>query len=152
MRSGAELRLRYHPDDEWTGRLSAVVKSGAFAGEGSAWFTPDQIKAFIATLRAVPFAPGSPPKIEGGFWSKETPGILDQCHLGIAIAPHGSLGALLVRVELASPAHDTPDRDLQHIVVVRFLTEYAAIARFANQLARVLNGAPEEAVLEGAAE
>jgi hypothetical protein len=147
--SGAELRLSYYPDDEWTGRLSAVVKSGAFAGEGSVWFTPDQIKAFIVALRAVPLAREAPPKIEGGFWSKEKSGTLEQCHLGIAIAPHGSRGALLVRVDLASPAHDTPDRDLQHIVVVRFRTEYAAIARFADQLARVLNGAPEEAVLEG---
>jgi hypothetical protein len=149
--SGAELRLTYHPDDEWTGRLSAVVKSGAFAGEGSAWFTPDTIKAFVAALRVAPIPSESPPKIEGGFWSKEKSGTLEQCHLGIAIAPHGSRGALLVRVELASACHETPERDLQHIVVVRFETEYAAIARFADQLARAVNGAPEEAVLEGAA-
>ena len=149
--NGAELRLSYHPDDEWTGRLSAVVKSGAFTGEGSAWFTPDTIKAFVAALRTAPLTSQVPPRIEGGFWSKENAGTLEQCHLGIVIAPHGSRGALLVRVELASPCHDTPERDLVHIVVVRFLTEYAAIARFADQLARVVNGASEEAVLEGAA-
>jgi hypothetical protein len=147
--SGAELRLSYQPDDEWTGQLYASVRSDAFAGKGSAWFTPDQIKAFVAALRAAPLSPDLPPKIEGGYWEDGKAGVLKQCHLGITIAPYDSRGAPLVRVELATPSQETPERDLQHAVVVRFLTDYAAITRFAGALARIMDGEPEEAALEG---
>jgi hypothetical protein len=58
-------------------------------------------------------------------------------------------GTLLVRVHLATKSHDTPDKDRQHSVTVRFLTDYVAIAQFADDLEQVLDGVRPEAVLRG---
>jgi hypothetical protein len=143
----AELRLTYQPDDEWVGELNAIVTSGAFSGQGTAWFDRKTLKeSFIAALRAFPLTPAAPPMIEGGFWSKENRGSLDQCHLRLAITPYNPRGTLLVRIDLASPSRSTPDLDRQQTVTVRFWTEYAAIAEFADQLDRVLDGTKEQAV------
>jgi hypothetical protein len=38
---------------------------------------------------------------------------------------------------------------LQNSATIRFLTEYAAVAAFAEQFEKVLDGALEEAVLQG---
>jgi hypothetical protein len=75
-----ELQLRYRPDDEWHGQLEVVVKSGEFSGKGSAWFGRQHLKeTFVSALRAFPLSANDPPLTEGGFWSKERPGSLEQC-------------------------------------------------------------------------
>jgi hypothetical protein len=148
--SEAELRLAYKPDDEWLGELDAVVRSGAFSGKGSAWFDRIYLKeTFVAALRAFPLTSTSPPMIEGGFWSKDSQRSLDQCHLRIVFTPYNSRGTLLVRIDLATQSRKTPDIDQQHSVTVRFLTDYAAVAEFADTLDRVLDGANEQAILKG---
>jgi hypothetical protein len=148
--SAAELRLTYSPDDEWLGELNAVVRSGAFAGQGSAWFDRLHLKeAFVDRLRAFPLSAAIPPTIEGGFWSKKDPGSLDQCHLRIVVSPYNSRGTLLVRVDLATQSRDKPDIDQQQSVTARFLTEYAAAERFGEDIGHVLEGSMEIAVLKG---
>jgi hypothetical protein len=54
-----------------------------------------------------------------------------------------------VHVDLASEFWKTPDADLQNCATIRFLAEYAAVDRFAEQLEKVLDGESEEAVLKG---
>jgi hypothetical protein len=148
--SAAELRITWRPDDDGTGQIIAAAKSGAFSAQGSAWFNPDQVKTtFVAGLRSFPLTSANPPTIEGGFWSKQNRGGLDQCHLRINIKPHNSRGTLLVHVDLASESWKTPDVDLQNCATIRFLTEYAAVDGFAEQLERVLDGERDEAVLQG---
>lgn len=148
-----ELQLRYRPDDEWHGQLDAVVKSGEFSGKGSAWFGREHVKTtFVSALRAFPLSTSDLPLTEGGFWSKERPGSLEQCHLRIAIRPYDSRGTLLVQVDLATECWTSPDKDLQQSVTVRFLTEYAALEEFAANLEQVLDGKRESAVLSGTAE
>jgi hypothetical protein len=150
--STAELRLSYKPDDEWNGQLVAIVKSGAFSGQGSAWFSRLQLKeVFVAALRAFPLSESDPPMIESGFWSKENRGSLDQCHLRIAVRPYNTRGTLLVQVDLASEYWKTPDDDQQQSVTARFLTAYAALERFGSRLEQVLNGEADTAVLHGTA-
>ena len=151
--SAAELRLSYNPDDEWHGQLSAVVRSGAFSGKGSAWFDREHLKTtFIAALRAFPLSASDPPMMEGGFWSKDNSGTLAQRHLRIAVRPYNSRGALLVQVDLASECWTTPDHDREQSVTARFLTEYAALEEFASNFEQVLNGNRDSAVLPGAPE
>jgi hypothetical protein len=148
--SAGELRVTYTPDEEWTGKIIATVQSGAFSAQGSAWFDRTHVKkTFLASLRSFPLKSGDLPTIEGGFWSKESQGSLDQCHLRISIKPHNARGTLLVHVDLASEFWKTPDVDLQNCATIRFLTEYAAVDRFAEQLEKVLDGESEEAVLKG---
>jgi hypothetical protein len=147
--SSAELQLCFQPDDEWHGELTMIVRSGAFSGQGSAWFGRASLKEeFVARLRSFPLALEYPPTIEGGFWS-EKPGHLDQCHLRLVIKPHNSRGTLLVRVDLSSPSWKTPDADQQNLATIRFLTEYAAVGTFADDFEKVLDGAMEQAVLNG---
>ena len=146
--SGAELKLIYTPDDEWLGELTAIAKSGAFAGQGSAWFGRTNLKeGFVARLRSFPLTSENPPTFEGGFPSER--GSLDQCHLRVAIKPYDRRGTLLVHVELASPTWKTPDADQQNSATIRFLTEYATIVRFADDFEQVLDGAKEQAILKG---
>jgi hypothetical protein len=146
----AELHLGYRPDDEWIGQLDAVVTSGAFSGKGSAWFDRQQLKeTFVAALRAYPLSATDPPIIEGGYWSKENPGTLQQYHLRVAVRPYNTRGTLLVQVDLATESGTTPDNDLQQFVTTRFRTEYAALEEFASRLEQVLDGTRDVAVLRG---
>jgi hypothetical protein len=134
------LTLSFDSDDDGLGKLFATVKSDAFSGAGHAWFNPIAVReTFVAALRAFPISTATPPMIEGGIWSKQERGTLEQCHLRVVVSPYNKVGKLLVRVDLASEFGKTPDIDLQQTVTVRFLTEYAAIATFADDLERVLN-------------
>ena len=152
-RSELCLTLSCAPDDDGLGKIAVTVKSGAFSGEGEAWFDPIAVReTFVAALRAFPLSTTAPPTIEGGFWSRKKPRTLGQCHLRIVVLPYNKVGALLVRVELASESQKTADIDLQHTVTTRFLTEYAAIASFADDLDRVLDGSGRvsgQAILSG---
>ena len=90
--------------------------------------------------------------IEGGVWNMQKQKALDQCHLRVVVSPYNKVGMLLVKVDLASESSKMPDIDLQHTVTVRFLTEYAAIAVFADELDRVLdvsNRTARQAILLG---
>jgi hypothetical protein len=147
--STAELRVSYRPDDEWNGQLIAVVTSGAFAGEGSAWFTASTVKeTFLAALNAYPLLANNPPVLEPGYEGTREPGAIE---FRIAVRPYNSVGTLLVQVDLATEVATggTPDRSLQQAITTRFLTEYIALQEFAAGLARALDGAPEPAVLVG---
>jgi hypothetical protein len=146
----AELRVTFVADEDWTGEIIATVKSGAFSGCGSAWFDRTNVKkTFLARLRSFPLDPINLPLIEGGFWSKENQGKLDQCHLRITIKPYSIRGQLLVQVDLASEVWKTADADLQNSATVRFVVEYAAVDRFASEFEQVLDGKMEVAVLKG---
>jgi hypothetical protein len=146
----AELRLSYRPDDEWHGQLEAIVRAGSFTGRGLAWFDRQSLKEkFVGGLHAFPLDQNHPPMIESGFWSKGNPGTLEQCHLRIAIRPFNVRGDLLVQVDLATESWSSPDVDQQQIVTARFMTEYALVDRFASELAQVLDGNRETAVLSG---
>lgn len=135
--SAAELRVTYQPDDEWIGQLTAVVTSGAFSGEGSAWFTPSTVKeTFVAALNAYPLSASNPPVLKPGYETK--------CEFRIAVRPYDSVGTLLVEVDLAS------DVGLEQSLTARFVTEYMALQDFASGLAAALDGG-EPAVLIGRA-
>ena len=135
--SRAELRLTWTPDYEWHGTLEGVVKSGAFCGRGYAWFDGIQLKGtFIAALRAFPPSASDPPMMGDG-------------DLRVAITPYDVRGTLLVQVYLATQSRTTPANDKQQTVTVRFLTEYAALERFASHLEQVLDGNRNEAVRYG---
>jgi hypothetical protein len=146
--SAAELRVTYRSDEEWTGQITATVKSGVFSAQGSAWFGRTHVKkTFLASLRSFPLTSANPPTIEGGFWNGR--GSLDQCHLRIIIKPYNARGTLIVRADLASEIWKTPDADLQNCATIRFLAEYTAVDGFAEQFEKVLDGEQEGAVLKG---
>jgi hypothetical protein len=150
--SELDLLLSFDDDDDGLGKIFVTVKSGAFSGKGNAWFNPNTVRQeFVPALLAFPLSATAPPTIEGGFWSKHKQ-TLDECHIRVVISPYNKVGKLLVKVDLASESPNAPDIDLQHTVTVRFLTEYAAVASFADCLDRVLdvsNRAARQATLFG---
>jgi hypothetical protein len=148
--STVELLVSYRPDDEWNGQLDVVVKSGAFAGRGSAWFGRQRLReTFVAALRTYPLSTSNLPLIEGGFGNKKHPESLEQCHVRIAVRPYDIRGNLLVQGDLATECWKTPDQDLVHSVSVRFVTGYAALDDFAARLEQVLDGTRQSALLSG---
>ena len=64
------------------------------------------------------------------------------------MTPFNSRGWLLVHVDLATFSATDPDVEMKHMVTLRFLTDYAAIAGFADSFQRVLDGAKDRAILE----
>ena len=148
--SESELQITYAPDDEWLGEVTAVVRSGAYSGKGTAWFDRQTLKEkFVARLRCFPLSSQDPPTFEGGFGASK--GQIAQCHLRLSIKPYNTRGTLLVCVELATPSWKSPDVDLQNSATIRFLTEYEAVSNFAKEVGDVLDGVKEEASLKGTA-
>jgi hypothetical protein len=145
-----ELQVVYWTDEEYTGRITAKVRSGQFSLEGAAWFDRLHVKStFLAELRKFPLSSTNPPTLEGGFWNGEQPKGLDQCHLRISIKPYDSRGTLLVHVDVSSEVWKTPDADLQNSATVRFRAEYAVLERFVAEFEQVLDGTREVAILRG---
>ena len=148
--SASELQVSYRTDEDWTGQIIATVKSGEFSARGAAWFDRINVKqTFLAALRSFPLTATTPALIEGGFWSKEKPGSLEQCHLRIAVKPYNVRGTLLVHVDLSSEVWTTAEADLQNSATVRFTTEYVAVDKFAQEFEEVLDGKRDVAVLTG---
>lgn len=138
------LRIRLIPDSDGTGELEAHVSSDEFAGVGKAYFNLSDIVDFAGSLKKFPLSTEHPPTIDGGFGAPHP-----QCHLRLRIQPYNARGVLLVKVDLATKSWDTGDRDLQQHVSARFLTEYAPLNRFADEMRHLVDGAVDEAILIG---
>ena len=150
MKNDEYLRVRIAPDSDGTAMLSAQVASTGFAGRGEAWFGLEELAVFSCQLKAFPLSQSDPPRISGGFWSKEKFGALEQVHLSITAYQIGSLGQVGIRVEVANPPLFPNDRlESQNIAKIELMTSYAALERFANDLEKLLESDLEEAVLSG---
>jgi hypothetical protein len=146
--SDAELRVTYLPDDQWLGELTAVVRSGAFSGQGTAWFSRSDLKErFVASLSSFPLSSTAPPTIEGGTGKDDD----FQSHLRVTVKPYNARGILLVQVDLVSDYRQAAIMDAPNSATIRFLTEYALVNTFAKDLHQVLDGTKERAVLKGSA-
>lgn len=139
------LRLRFAPEDEWHGELTAEVSARGFAGRGSAWFAVEELRQFVAALSAFPLEAQALPSITGGFGDRaET---LEQVHLAIAFAPHDLRGNVRATIQLATQVWNGDSIDLQAIVKVGFLVTYADLDRFASAFGGHLTGENTEATL-----
>jgi len=148
--STPQLTVRYIPDDQYIGELKVTVDSRGYCGTGVAWFDKEDLKQrFVTALRAYPLSAASLPSIESGYLSKTYPKTLDQCHVRISVRPYNTQGLLLVQTDLATEFGDTPDGDCQQTITTRFLTEYALLGAFALDLAQLLDGKRDYAVLTG---
>lgn len=145
----AKLTMTFAPDDNYgLGKLTCIAESDGFSGGGSAYVDREQLKTgFIAQLAAFPLPLDPPPSIASGFGSHDGTNLLGQCHVRIVIQPHDRRGRLLVRADLAGEFRTSPDADLQQTVTIRFLTDYAAIDRFASDFTKLLDGESDVVVL-----
>jgi hypothetical protein len=81
------------------------------------------------------------PRLAGGYG--DSVDRLDETHLAILIAPYDVRGTLRVRVELATPASETHEKDVHQEARLQFLTHYADIARFRSSFAAMLDNGVE---------
>jgi len=148
MKDEEYLRLKVAPDSDGTGKLTAEVAASGFAGRGEAWFDLERLARFSQELRAFPLSKTDPPHIQGGFWSRENRGALEQVHLSIKAYQIGSRGEVGIRVEVADPPLWPNDRpDSQNTARIELMTTYAALERFARDLDTLLKTNRGEAVL-----
>ena len=85
--------------------------------------------------------------IRGGYWSKSTPAVLEQEHLGIEFYPIGLRGELGCRVQLTTPLYEHDHSNSQHSVAVELKTSYEEVKAFSESLINLVNGANSEAIL-----
>jgi hypothetical protein len=137
----AELTATWSTDHEHLGALDVEVRSGPFAGHGYAWFDKAYLKTFIAALKAYPLDPRSPPLLEGN----DGVSVETTKSVQIMVTPYDRRGTLLVRVDLASGGSHEPG--YEHTMTARFVTEYGLLARFAEDLEALLDGAKDVAIL-----
>ena len=145
-----ELRVSYEPDDEWMGKLNVRIASGAYAGEGSAWINPDEIRAFARALDRFPIPSDQPASLEAGHGGSVDGRRPARTLVRVTVRPHGARGHLVVRAELETETWTEEDSDLQQSVVACFMTEYGLVERFARSLEKLAVGGAPEAVLGGA--
>lgn len=145
-----DLRLRFDPDTDGTGKLFAEIHSNGFAGTGSAWFGEAELVELAKKLAvAFPLPANSPLGIRGGFWSKSAAGI-EQEHVGLTFYPVGSIGQVGCRVVLSTPVHEHDRPEAQSSLAVELLTTYERLGAFARSLEQLATGGADEAVLDGA--
>jgi hypothetical protein len=140
----AELTTTWSADDEDLGALDVEVHSAGFTGRSHAWFSRAKLKStFVAALNAYPFDPAAPPFLDGlGLTPNEA-----TRDVRISVTPYNFRGTLLVRVDLARRGLHSRDGVMEQTLVVRFLTEYGLVARFAKDLEALLDGSKEIATL-----
>jgi hypothetical protein len=144
------LRITIDADSDGTGALTAEISSSGFVARGTAYFDLHAIANFSKALRAFPLSQNEPPIIEGGFWSKENPGTLEQLHLSIRAYQIGGKGQVGVRVRVVDPLLWEDDRpEAQNTAEIELQTSYAALERFGADLEQLTHSKIEEAILRG---
>jgi|SRR5437667_12348995 hypothetical protein len=147
MEEPGQLRLTLQPDSDGTGQLFADVSSSAFSGHGRAWFNLDDLDHFAEQLTAFPLSAESPVCLEGGYWSNDNRGTLEQVHLSIRIYPIGSKGQVGARIHVADCLESRDRRESQNQATVELKTSYAALESFARDIRRLRTSDANEAIL-----
>lgn len=143
----SELRVMYVADDEWMGKLTVLVQTDDFAGEGAAWINASDIEDFAKSLTAYPLPADETVRLQAGHGGTADARLPPQTLVRISVKPHGARGDILVCAELQSEVWENADFDLHQSVVARFLTGYNAMERFAKSLQRVASTDFKGAVL-----
>lgn len=138
------LRFRYEPDDDWCGKLIVMCEANGFAGEGEAWFSPDDLRGFAKATQAYPLPKESPPSLRGGLGDEE--GNIEHVHVGIRFEPHDMRGMIRATVQLATQVY-YKEEELAGAAVIRFLLTYGDLAPFGSAFADLIDGKTEEVIL-----
>jgi len=142
----SQLRFRYEPDDEWSGKLIVMCEANGFAGKGEAWFSPEDLRSFANAAEAYPFTQASPPSLSGGFGASEARG--EQVHVGVLFEPHDVRGMVRATVRLATEVWRTEEQDLGTCAVIRFFVTYGDLAPFGSDFRDLIDGKAPEAILQ----
>lgn len=141
----SQLAFRYQYDgtpklvlDDF-GRLEMQVTTEARSGQGGFWVQWQDVKEFGETLGTFPILEEKPISAEWGYTEN---GLYERV-LSVTIAPADARARLSVRVDIADE-HDPSDR-----VRATFQTSYADLSAFQIEVAKLMAGEIEQAILRG---
>jgi hypothetical protein len=144
------LRLKFLTDGDGTGGLYAETSCNGFAGHGHAWFSISHFEEFAGLLLTYPLPSEGLAPLQGGYWSKERRGELDQLHLFLRFYPIGLRGAVGCKIELRTPLQRHDPAASYNSVAAELRTSYQALSEFSADLRRLVRGEAQEAVLHAA--
>jgi len=127
-----QLTLNYAQDDapNGTGDLEITVWASEFTGRMRSYVAETQMAEFARQLEAYPLP---------------APRALLALDLNIEIGSHGNLGRLRVSIDLS----DTRARDVEQRAALQFISDYAALDTFKNELSRMAREGRGTATLKG---
>jgi hypothetical protein len=121
------------------GRLEVQVSTACFSGTGGFWVQWQDVKEFGESLHTYPISADRPLSAQWGYNMQEE----DDLILKVEIKPANARGDLRVGVEIADD-HNQSDR-----VRTSFTTNYPDLVAFQSQIAQLMAGEIDEAVLSG---
>ena len=121
------------------GRLDVRVSTACFSGTGGFWVQWQDVKEFGASLGTYPISADAPLAAQWGYNMQEG----DDLILKVEIAPANASGDLKVAVEIAD------DNNRSNRVRTSFTTNYPDLLSFQSQIAQLMTGEIDEAVLSG---
>ena len=144
-----KLLIRFWNQDDGSGKLHVRASCNGFSGDGSAWFSTEELNDFAQALAAYPISEENSPAIRGGFYSKDKTSELEQEHLSLRVYPIDRTGHLGFQIRIATEVWPPQTRpESQHFVQLEILTTYEPLRQFSSQMKSLLDGDIEEAVLE----
>lgn len=143
-----KLLIRFLNEDDGTGKLHVRAYCNGFSGDGTAWFSTEELKEFASALAGFPISEEKPPAIRSGFYRKDSSGELEQEHLSMRVYRTDRTGHLGVQVRIATEVWPQTRPESQHFVQLEILTSYEPLAQFSGQLKALLDGTIKEAILE----
>lgn len=143
------LRLTFRNDGDGTGKLSVEAESGGFSGKSGAYFDISRVQEFARAIGEFPLPDSERCAMVSGFGSKETPGKLEQEHVGIELYPIDGHGHIGVQVRLSTEVWPNTRPKSQNAAKFEVITTYQSIAEFSRDLLALMSGTSTEAVLRG---
>ena len=132
------VRCKLYRDRDGTAELIVDGASGPFRGRGSAWFSVARLAEFAHEIEAFPL-PAEAPELAGGYWCQDGTGI-EQQHLRMRVAQIERRGVVGIQLEFATPVQNGDRTEGQSRAAFEVRTDYAALGRFAHDLARLASG------------
>ena len=143
------IKLTFRNDCDGTGKLSVEGEGRGFAGRSGAYFDVSQVQDFARAIGEFPLPDSRRCAISSGFWSRETPGELDQEHVGIEVYPIDGRGHLGVQVRLSTEVWQGTRSNSQKSARFEIITTYQPLADFSRDLLALMSGTAAEAILRG---
>ena len=144
----SKLTLQYQYDSSFLdpqqvmddfGRLSVTVETDRFSGGGGFWVQWQDVREFGDALSVFSIAADKPIVAQWGFDMQEGNDLI----LRLKVAPANRRGDLVVRFEVAD------DYKPENRVRGYFLTNYPQLEVFHHDIARLMDGEVNEAILLG---
>lgn len=142
MNSKLVLEYEFSRDDDDFGWLKAAVQTPRFAGRNGMWVQWQDVGDFAASLSRYPIRVDGPVLGEWGFGRQAQYISITK----VSIAPKALTGGLVAHVSLANYYEPT------NRCSTSFYTDYPTLARFAEQIERMMRDRTGSAALHGSAD